>query len=322
MAVVDIFNGDADGICALTQLRLSNPQESRLVTGVKRDISLLAKADIKADDQVTILDISLDKNRGALEQALEVGAQCLYIDHHFAGEVPEHDNLRVIINTAAETCTSMLVNKVVKGQFTEWAIVGAFGDNLNKPATALAESINLNPEQIESLKQLGIYINYNGYGAAIEDLHFPPAELFALVSKHNSPLEFMQQDQETFERLEQGYQTDMANAQAVEPIQDLPHAAVYRLPDQPWSRRVSGVFGNELANQDPDKAHAVLSESTNDTVMISVRAPLNNRVGADEICRQFPSGGGRKAAAGVNSLPETEIERFIETFSGYYADLK
>ena len=56
--------------------------------------------------------------------------------------------------------------------------------------------------------------------------------------------------------------------------------------------------------------------------MISVRAPLNNRVGADEICRQFPSGGGRKAAAGVNSLPEAEIERFIETFSGYYADLK
>ena len=322
MAVIDIFNGDADGICALTQLRLSNPQNSRLVTGVKRDISLVKKAGIQGGDQVSILDISLDKNREALEQALDAGAQCLYIDHHFAGEIPEHENLRAIINPAAETCTSMLVNKVVKGRFTGWAVVGAFGDNLNKPATALAESIDLNPKQIESLKQLGIYINYNGYGAVIEDLHFPPAELFSLVSQFESPLDFMQQDQTTFERLEQGYASDMANAHAMQPTQDLPYAAVYRLPDQAWSRRVSGVFGNDLANQAPDKAHAVISDTADGSVMISVRAPLNNRVGADDICRQFPSGGGRKAAAGINSLPDADIGHFIETFSGYYADLK
>ena len=37
----DIFNGDADGICALQQMRLNNPQESTLVTGVKRDTLLL-----------------------------------------------------------------------------------------------------------------------------------------------------------------------------------------------------------------------------------------------------------------------------------------
>lgn len=37
----DIFNGDADGICALHQLRLAEPREATLVTGVKRDIRLL-----------------------------------------------------------------------------------------------------------------------------------------------------------------------------------------------------------------------------------------------------------------------------------------
>lgn len=40
---IDVFNGDADGICALIQLRLANPVESQLITGVKRDIALLQK---------------------------------------------------------------------------------------------------------------------------------------------------------------------------------------------------------------------------------------------------------------------------------------
>ncbi len=37
----DIFNGDADGICALLQLRKAEPRDAQLVTGVKRDINLL-----------------------------------------------------------------------------------------------------------------------------------------------------------------------------------------------------------------------------------------------------------------------------------------
>ena len=45
MSDYDVFNGDADGICALTQLRLAEPRPTAtLVTGVKRDIDLLQKA--------------------------------------------------------------------------------------------------------------------------------------------------------------------------------------------------------------------------------------------------------------------------------------
>jgi hypothetical protein len=62
----DVFNGDADGICALIQLRLEEPLESILITGVKRDISLLKQVEAKAGDRVTVLDISLDKNRRPL----------------------------------------------------------------------------------------------------------------------------------------------------------------------------------------------------------------------------------------------------------------
>lgn len=38
MSDVDVFNGDADGLCALHQWRLAHPATNALVTGVKRDI--------------------------------------------------------------------------------------------------------------------------------------------------------------------------------------------------------------------------------------------------------------------------------------------
>ena len=107
MAIFDVFNGDADGICALHQLRLANPVSSTLVTGVKRDIALLKQVDAKAGDEVTVLDISLDKNRDALIRVLESGASVSYFDHHFAGEIPEHARLDVNIDTDANACTSL-----------------------------------------------------------------------------------------------------------------------------------------------------------------------------------------------------------------------
>ena len=42
MARFDVFNGDADGICSLVQLRRADPApEAVLVTGRKRRIDLL-----------------------------------------------------------------------------------------------------------------------------------------------------------------------------------------------------------------------------------------------------------------------------------------
>ena len=57
----DVFNGDADGLCALVQLRLAQPMQSTLVTGVKRQIQLLSSLSVEANDSVTVLDISLKK---------------------------------------------------------------------------------------------------------------------------------------------------------------------------------------------------------------------------------------------------------------------
>jgi len=42
-----------------------------------------------------------------------------------------------------------------------------------------------------------------------------------------------------------------------------------------------------------------------------VRAPLDNKQGAAELCMQFPTGGGRAGAAGINDLSRESLDDFI-----------
>ena len=318
MAHIDIFNGDADGICALTQLRNAQPLDSVLITGVKRDIALVGKAKVAAGDRITALDISFDKNRDGVLKALEAGAEIFYVDHHFAGQIPEDDKLTTIIDTDSNVCTSLLVNGHLQGKHLEWAVTGAFGDNLKVSARAIAAPLGLSEERLTLLENLGVYMNYNGYGSSLEDLHFAPAELFELVRPYSTPFAFVEEARDTFEKLESGYRQDMAAAAAVKPIRESDKTAVYILPDETWARRVSGVYSNDLANGSPARAHAVLTERADGTYLVSVRAPLDNKQGADELCRQFPTGGGRAAAAGINALPGDQLDPFIDALAASY----
>jgi len=315
----DVFNGDADGICALVQLRRAQPRDAVLVTGVKRDIDLLKQVQAEPGAQITVLDISLDKNRSDLERLLAAGADVFYCDHHFAGDIPHSPQLQTLINPAADVCTSLLVNGHLQGAFPGWAVVGTFGDNLRDSALRLARPLDITPTQLEQLEQLGIYINYNGYGPALEDLHFSPADLYRLLSRFDDPFAFMTAEREHFQHLEIGYREDMAAAAALAPEYRDAAAAVYLLPDAAWARRVSGVFGNDLANGDPARAHAVVTARADGSYLVSVRAPLNNKTGADVLCREFPTGGGRAAAAGINELPAAQLPEFIARIAAFYA---
>jgi hypothetical protein len=319
MADYDVFNGDADGICALTQLRNAEPREAVLVTGVKRDIKLLQKVEAGPDSRVTVLDISMEKNLPELERTLGTGASVFYCDHHFPGDIPQHPRLHALIDTAPDVCTSLLVNQHLDGAFLGWAVVGTFGDNLRESARRLAEPLALDATRLSLLENLGIYINYNGYGSRQEDLHFAPVDLYRLVSAYADPFDFMDDGRTHFEKLETGYREDMAAAAALEPEYRDAAVSVFMLPDEPWARRVSGVYGNDLANADPARAHAVLTAKTSGTYLVSVRAPLNNKTGADELCLQFPTGGGRKAAAGINDLPAEMLPAFIDALARRYA---
>ena len=320
MADYDVFNGDADGICSLVQLRLAEPRNAVLVTGVKRDIDLLRQVPGANGDRITVLDVAMEKNRTDLERLLAAGADVFYADHHHPGDEPlDHPRLHALINTAPEVCTSLLVNGYLKGAHAAWAVVGAFGDNLAGSARAAAATLGLDENQLLQAEQLGTLINYNGYGPAVEDLHFAPDELFRRVSRFVSPFDFIAADRDTFSNLESGYGEDMARAASLLPVHASDESAVLLLPDEAWARRVSGVFSNDLVNLHPARAHAVLTEIDGGDFLVSVRAPLTNRTGADDICRQFPTGGGRKAAAGINRLPKAEMDRFVDVFSRHYA---
>jgi len=313
MAVFDVFNGDADGLCALQQLRLSAPCESRLVTGVKRDIALLERVDAVPGDQVTVFDISLDKNREALEGLLARGVSVRWFDHHFAGEIPEHPLLDVHIETLPDKGTSLLVDDCLGGAYRAWAVVGTFGDNFDARARRAAKPLDLAEPDLALLRELGILLNYNGYGAMVEDLHVAPDELFRRIAPHANPLAFIHED-ETIATLRDGYQADMQRARSVSPEIETDRHFVVILPAEQWARRVSGVYANELAQSAPDRAHAMLTRLNDGGYVVSVRAPLSKPFGADTLCRRFPTGGGRNAAAGINRLAESGLARFVDAF--------
>jgi len=309
MTCFDVFNGDADGLCALHQLRLAEPLDAELVTGVKREIDLLRRVEAKAGDRVTALDISFDKNRADVLRLLEAGADITYFDHHYAGEIPEHGGLHAHIDTSPDACTSLLVNTYLEHRFLAWAVTAAFGDNLHAAAREAAVPLGLDDAQLERLCVLGECLNYNGYGVTENDLFFHPAELYRRVSPYADPFDFIQND-DAFATLETGMNDDLRRARAVKPETEGSGAALFLLPDTGWSRRVSGVYGNELARDYPERAHAVAMQLEDGTYRISVRAPMNRKQGADALCREFPTGGGRAAAAGINQLPGDMLEAF------------
>lgn len=314
----DIFNGDADGIFALHQYRLSTPCTSaNLITGVKRDIRLLSQLESVSDSEISVFDISLDSNREALLKILENGNRVKYFDHHFAGELPGHSDLELNINPSADTCTSLIVNNTLNGKFGLWAICGAFGDNLHQAATDLANQMGLSAEETRRLKELGELFNYNGYGSQVSDLHFPPEELYLSVQPYNNPFDFLATSSQ-LETLRIGYQEDMDNATQQKQLPDSSKNRIYTFPDTPWARRVSGVYSNLKAREKTASAHAIITENSDGSLRISVRAPLDDKRDADTLCTGFPTGGGRAAAAGINKLPADMLDEFINSFQKIY----
>lgn len=316
---IDVFNGDADGICALQQLRLSQPcANARLVTGVKRDIGLLERLSAVRDSRITVLDISLDRNRLALLRLLEQGNRVFYVDHHFSGEIPVAASLQTHIASSPLLCTSLIVDQLLGGRFRPWALVGAFGDNLDEVAIAAAASLSVGGDELAQLKELGRLLNYNGYGMTETDLHVHPAALFREVNGFADPWTLWHQSS-LLGRLRQGFADDMALASALEPYRTTASGRVFLLPSTPWARRVVGVFANQLARDQPDMAHATLIANPDGSYLVSVRAPLATRQGADTLCRQFVTGGGRAAAAGINALPTRQLDTFLSTFADQFS---
>lgn len=312
----DVFNGDADGICALHQLRLAEPRDSRLISGVKRDIRLLDR--LAADpgvreSHVTVLDISLDRNREGLLALLERDNQVFYVDHHFPGDIPDSDLLTTHIDPDPEVCTGLIVDGILGGRYRAWAVVAAFGDNLHDAAHSAAAGLSLSSGDLAKLREIGELMNYNGYGKSVEDLHLSPQELYQAVQPFKDPLDFYHQS-DVLIQLKEGFDRDMALARGQKPLRESGSGRIFQFPAVSWPRRAAGVFANEKARELPEKAHALLVDNGDGTFLVSVRAPLVRKKGAVDLCRRFPTGGGRAAAAGINQLPGKQLDEFLQAF--------
>ena len=260
-----------------------------------------------------MLDVSLDRNRDALERLLARGVSVQWFDHHYAGAIPQHPLLEAHIDTAPGMCTSAIVDRHLGGRFRPWAVAAAYGDGLARTAEELADSIALTAGERSTLRSLGEDLNYNAYGDTEADLWVPPADLYRQLGSYPDPLRFTA-DSAVVAKLHEGRLADMARALAV-----TPHSpGVYVLPAEAWARRASGTLANDLADRAPDRAHAVLVPCADDGYRVSIRAPRTAPKGCAALAREFATGGGREAAAGIDHLPVTDLERFIERFRAVF----
>ncbi|MCW5657254.1 MAG: hypothetical protein KIT60_06100 [Burkholderiaceae bacterium] len=308
----DVCNGDADGLCAVLQWRLHDPAPATLVTGLKREIDLLRHVPCGEADEVLVCDLSVARNREPLRRLLDAGTRVRYFDHHIAADVPIHDKLEAHLDADPQTCSSLLVDRWLGGRFHAWALVGAFGDALTALAQRRAAATGYDVERRNALQRLGEAINYNAYGEDLHDVRIAPADLYRIMARHPDPLEMIARES-IVQELDTLRRADLQRALALQPLLNHERARVCVLPDEPWSRRVSGSLANELAAAAPRQAQAVLTTRPDGGYRVSVRAPRALPHGADVLCKTF-GGGGRAAAAGVDALPADQLNHFVASF--------
>ncbi len=276
------YNGDADGICSMVQWGLVHGIEGNRITGVKRDIMLLDRINPEKGDEVIVMDISHARNE---KRALEIsssGIAITWFDHHLAGDLG--NEIQSFIDTSSNVCTAKLVEKFL-GISSDWSEVALHGDGLSKHS--------VKPE----LKELGELLNYNGYGASLEDLHFHPDELLQLCLNSKTPEEFIKT--ETFRILKNGFASDMENCESIGP-----NNGIFLLPNLPWARRSVGVFAHRIFEK--LGGTQVIAIDMGEHLQVSIRGES----GIGELCAKF-GGGGRQTAGGIDSLPKNLIPQLM-----------
>ena len=272
------FNGDADGICSMVQWGLVHGVEGNSVTGVKRDIELLANIIPESGDEIICMDISLARNHSRARELCDRGFKITWFDHHLAGEPIE--GLDAHIDTSSNVCTAKIVENFL-GVKSEWAEVALHGDGLSVHSSR------------PDFKELGELLNYNGYGADLDDLHFHPDKLMRLCLESKTPEKFLQTP--AFETLKKGFADDMRNVESINEVD-----GIYLLPNEAWARRVVGVVAHRINSTGPGP-HVIAIDKGN-TLQVSLRG--NDGIG--DICSMF-GGGGRATAGGIDALPKEEI---------------
>ena len=188
MTFFDVCNGDADGLFALRQWRLAHPEESIVVTGIKRDIALLARVEARAGDRVAVFDIAISRNEGGPGAPARGGVAVTLVRPSRAGPDPGTSEFTPHIDTDPEICTSLLVDRQLKGRFRLWAIAAAYGDNLRRARSGWQTRFRWHHRSATQLRMLGEAVNYNAYGDCEADVRIHPAALYRRLAHYDDPL--------------------------------------------------------------------------------------------------------------------------------------
>ncbi len=265
-----------------------------IVSGKKTQIGLVNEVADKVapGSTVLVMDLSSRENTLGLMKLKKKGAKVHYIDHHEPAE--NLDDLLIegsskVINTDKTYNTSTIINEGFRNRYVEWAIVGAYGDNLIATAEKLAKEHGIQHQ--EDLRQVANILNYNSCSEGIA-----PDQLLKNLLRYNSPIDFLRSD--LGQRLNEQYVSAKKQLSEVSPIYSNDFE-IYLLPDSEVARALFPIVSNDMQGKSPSKTHIVLVPFNN-TFTVSIRAPQK----ANEIAKKL-GGGGRETAAGA-SIPKIE----------------
>lgn len=316
----DVFNGDADGLCALQQLRLAEPREATLVTGAKRDIALLDRVRGSPGARITVLDISLARNRAALLRLLDEGARVQYVDHHEAGEIPDHPRLQARIDTGPTVCTSILVDAMLDGRWRRWAIAAAFGDGLPESARRLARRLPaaaaVDEAALQGLRRVGEAFNYNAYAADTQTAVVDAATLYRSLAGIADPLVLA--DSTPVRLLEEMSRDDLAVALGAGPALETAGLIAHVLPEGLPGRRARGLLAQRLQAVANGRAVAVVAPDGDGFATVSLRCAAQPGRSAAGFASRYPGGGGRATAAGIDRLPLADVDALLGALQAYF----
>lgn len=311
MNYYDLFNGDADGLCSLHQYRLHFPRDTHVISGLKRDVQLLRHVTEHHDSYITVFDVSHKSNIEYIEPTMSRNNKITWFDHHEAGMYSASVFFRMNLDTSPTTCTSLIVDDYIGGTHRAWALVGMYGDNLDSEIDQ--HNPGFSKTQLEILKTLGRTLNYNGYGVEESDLTMPPDMVYHDMKQYESPFDYYEQST-SFSIIHDQMLVDQQQLSQSEIVHESNTGKVILLPDSKSSARYSGVYSNQLVNDNPDQAFVVLTTLDQDTYRVSIRAPKTTPYGASKLASQFDTGGGREKAAGINQLNKHQLPDLIEKF--------